>query len=58
MNAYRFAIEQRKPVATFPADGSADTSGNSKIPEYENTLVLQSEPEAFERWLQRLSSSI
>jgi predicted Rossmann fold nucleotide-binding protein DprA/Smf involved in DNA uptake len=57
MNAYRFAIEQRKPVATFLTDGSADASGNSNIPEYENALVLQSEPEAFERWLQVLSSS-
>lgn len=58
MNAYRFAIEQRKPVATFQADDSADTGGNSKIPEYENALVLKSEPEAYERWLIQLFSSI
>jgi predicted Rossmann fold nucleotide-binding protein DprA/Smf involved in DNA uptake len=58
MNAYRFAVEQRKPVATFSADDSADTSGNSQIPNYQNAVVLKSEPEAFERWLQTLSSSI
>ncbi len=58
MNAYRFAIEQGKPVATFSADDSADTSGNSKISEYSNAEVLKSEPEAFERWLKKLSSSI
>jgi hypothetical protein len=31
MNAYRFAIEQKKPVATFRADGMRDTSGNDLI---------------------------
>ena len=31
MNAYRFAREQRKPVATCAADGKADTSGNARI---------------------------
>ena len=31
MNAYRFALEQRKPIATFAADGKPDTSGNSAM---------------------------
>lgn len=31
MNAYRFAIEQKKPVATFEQDGTRDTSGNDLI---------------------------
>lgn len=31
MNAYRFAIEQRKPVATFKSDGASDTTGNDLI---------------------------
>jgi DNA processing protein len=31
MNAYRFAMEQKKPVATFEDDGTPDTSGNELI---------------------------
>jgi DNA processing protein len=31
MNAYRFSVEQRKPVATFEPDGSPETSGNRQI---------------------------
>jgi DNA processing protein len=31
MNAYRFALEQRKPVATFAPDGTDATSGNAQI---------------------------
>jgi DNA processing protein len=31
MNAYRFASEQHKPVATFEPDGTPDTSGNAEI---------------------------
>jgi DNA processing protein len=31
MNAYRFAMEQKKPVATFEADGTHGTSGNDLI---------------------------
>ena len=31
MNAYRFALEQRKPVATFKDDGTKRTSGNGQI---------------------------
>lgn len=33
MNAYRFAREQKKPVATCGADGREDTLGNAKIAE-------------------------
>lgn len=31
MNAFRFGLEQRKPVATFRSDGAVDTSGNLEI---------------------------
>lgn len=31
MNAYRFALEQHKPIATFMGDGTKRTSGNDKI---------------------------
>ena len=31
MNAFRFAVEQRKPVATFAPDGEEATSGNTQI---------------------------
>ena len=31
MNAYRFSVEQHKPVATFMDDGTEDTSGNKAI---------------------------
>ncbi|MFH1465626.1 MAG: DNA-processing protein DprA [Pseudomonadota bacterium] len=31
MNAFRFAIEQKKQVATFEADGTEDTTGNEEI---------------------------
>lgn len=31
MNAYRFGMEQKKPIATFRADGSPETSGNDLI---------------------------
>lgn len=33
MNAYRFGVEQRKPVATFAHDGTDRTSGNRLITE-------------------------
>ena len=58
MNAYRFAIESHKPVATFEADAAEDTSGNRSIPEYSNAVVLKSSDEAYEQWLQGLSSLI
>jgi DNA processing protein len=31
MNAYRFALEQHKPIATFKGDGGKRTSGNDQI---------------------------
>jgi predicted Rossmann fold nucleotide-binding protein DprA/Smf involved in DNA uptake len=31
MNAYRFALEQKKPTATFEEDGTDSTSGNKVI---------------------------
>ena len=61
MNAVRFALEQHKPVLTFPSDGLADTSGNRLILEGEDKqegLLEESVlplPE-LERWLARSSS--
>ena len=59
MNAYRFAREQRKPVATFFSDGSKDTTGNVAIENDSRTggFVLSSagEKSEYEAWLQKLS---
>ena len=62
MNAYRFAVEQHKPIATFDGDGSADTSGNDLISGEPKVPVVsfQRNPggeEAWAQWLQRLSFS-
>ena len=61
MNAYRFASEQRKPVAAFAADGSPDTSGNEAIANDPRTgcfALGATDGEAeYEAWLRRLSSS-
>jgi DNA protecting protein DprA len=62
MNAYRFALEQRKPIATFRDDGKEDTSGNHEIQlgERQQATVLSLNPneiDAREKWLQALSSS-
>src|SRR5205814_2648333 len=59
MNAYRFAVEQKKPVATFAADAAADTSGNRLIADepWTKTLPGDTDPEAYETWLRELSSS-
>lgn len=62
MNAYRFAKEQKKRIATFEADGNEDTSGNVVITEDDKfggiafplTVVADS---AYCEWLQKLSSS-
>jgi DNA processing protein len=61
MNAYRFAREQRKPVATFSEDGAKDTSGNALI-DLERELMDTVFPDktdvgAYEQWLQGLYSS-
>jgi len=61
MNAYRFALEQHKPVLTFPPDENADTSGNRLIRHDENQQqdLLGEDahhlPE-LEHWLARSSS--
>jgi DNA protecting protein DprA len=63
MNAFRFAVEQRKPVATFVPDGSDATSGNEAISRAGDaattTISVDGElrTEALE-WLRTLSSSI
>jgi len=62
MNAYRFAREQRKPIATFADDGRPETSGNWLI-SHERLLtdrVFPTSPDygAFDIWLRQLSSSI
>ncbi len=62
MNAYRFAVEQRKPVATFSHDEHVDTSGNALIQSAQTTRTTtfpapQASDEAFEEWLRTLSSS-
>jgi DNA protecting protein DprA len=67
MNAYRFAVEQRKPVATFlPTESLAETlpdvSGNEviahegKVPS--TALPLRFAPKEWKLWLNLLSSSI
>lgn len=63
MNAFRFAIEQHKPVATFEADGSEETSGNLAIAKETKIRVAvlphdATKVEVFERWLRGLCSSI
>jgi DNA protecting protein DprA len=60
MNAFRFAVEQKKPVATFAPDETPDTSGNRLISAETWTRTLPSDganPEVYEAWLRELSSS-
>jgi DNA protecting protein DprA len=62
MNAYRFAIEQKKPIATFEDDGVEDSNGNRDI-----ALATKPKSTVFHRggeyerdfvsWLRALSSS-
>ena len=58
MNAYRFAMEQKKPVATFRTDGSTDTSGNDLIAgsaERVHATVLERDGgEGWSKWLRAL----
>lgn len=63
MNAFRFCIEQHKPVATFSPEGTEDTSGNelisacTKVPVA--TFTSQAEDrKSWSQWLQQLSFSI
>lgn len=60
MNAYRFAAEQKKPIATFSDDGTEDTSGNRVIASAEKpkSTVFNHEKEGYVTWLRLLSSSI
>jgi DNA processing protein len=62
MNAYRFAREQRKAVATFEPDGEADTSGNARIvtecrPGDAQFSIRAADGERYREWLHGLSSS-
>ena len=60
MNAFRFGLEQKKPVATFEPDGTHDTSGNKEIKEsvkgYTSALPAAPLLEDYRRWLRELSS--
>lgn len=63
MNAFRFAQEQRKPVATFESDNSKDTLGNSLLKQQDKIPVetfsnSRCDNRGWERWLLNLSSSI
>jgi DNA protecting protein DprA len=61
MNAYRFAREQRKPIATFSEDGTAETTGNLQIAREQKAgdeiFPTAADIKGYERWLQKLSSS-
>lgn len=46
MNAYRFAIDQRKPVATFEPDGTKETTGNAEIKQGPPWRTLRSHDDA------------
>jgi DNA processing protein len=62
MNAYRFALEQKKPVATFAADASPETAGNQFIIDEGKgecyRLALPADKTEVARWLTRPSSLI
>ncbi len=63
MNAYRFGLEQHKPIATFLSDGTDDTLGNKFISHSAKVLVATFDSkapdrEAWQRWIQQLSYSI
>lgn len=59
MNAYRFAVDQKKPLATFAADGSESTGGNEEISQQElarrGRLPLDGAQEEYARWISSLS---
>ena len=62
MNAFRFGLEQKKPLATFESDGTEQTSGNQKIIESADgracVLPTTSAPGSYRRWLRGLYYSI
>ena len=49
MNAYRFALEQKKPVATFATDGTKRTSGNEQIARRRGPQARHERPAATHR---------
>jgi len=61
MNAFRFALEDKKPVATFRADSRDDVSGNKVISADSRAkgpvFGLDGSEEEFEQWLAGLDSS-
>lgn len=58
MNAFRFGLEQKKPIATFDHDGTEETSGNEEIKSGTkgNTFAFPVAPaiEDYRRWLREL----
>jgi DNA protecting protein DprA len=62
MNAYRFALEQKKLVATFEPNGTDATSGNDVIRKGEPPSVVfpaeNPDLDSWDQWLRKLSSSI
>lgn len=58
MNAFRFAMEQKKPVATFEHDGTPDTSGNDLIggsaEKVKSTVLLRDGGPGWTAWLHAL----
>lgn len=60
MNAYRFGLEQKKPVATFAGDGTPTTSGNDEITNGGGRVFSSSAADraSYHQWLTELSSLI
>jgi len=62
MNAFRFAVEQHKPVATFEWDESEATSGNRHIANEHRipttVLAVNGDQGSWNKWLEKLSSLI
>jgi DNA protecting protein DprA len=63
MNAFRFCVEQHKPVATFSTEGTEDTSGNELISACTKVPVATFKSQIEDRrswsqWLQKLLFSI
>jgi len=58
MNAYRFARDQKKPVATFSHDGKPDTSGNKLITDEpltgDQVFPAATNTRMYKQWLEKL----
>ena len=56
MNAYRFAVEQHKPIGTFESDGTGRTSGNLSISQETRvpTTAFGAESSDLEGWTEWL----